>query len=52
MNIEIGPEALTDDRPPTLYFKIKTHKPTLTTHETTQPEVYTYTNGAKELSPS
>ena len=50
MNIEIGPEALTDDRPPTLYFKIKTHKPTFITHETSQPEVYTYSNVAKDLT--
>ena len=50
MDLEIGPEAVTDDRPPTLYFKIKTHKPTFITHEAGQPEVYTYLNGAKNLT--
>ena len=51
MNIEIGPEALTDDRPPTLYFKIKTHKPTIY-HSRDEPiqEVYTYSNVAKDLT--
>ena len=51
MRIEIGPGSLTDDRPPTLYFKIKTHKPYFITNTTSQPEIYTYNNGPKELTP-
>ncbi|KAI6649852.1 hypothetical protein LOD99_6402 [Oopsacas minuta] len=39
----------TDDRVPTMYFKIKTHKATFLTHTTQHPEIYTYSNGAKEL---
>ena len=49
--IEIGPGAETDDRPPTLYFKIKTHKPSFITNTTSQPEIYTYTNGPKQFTP-
>ena len=41
----------TDDRPPTIYFKIKTHKTTFH-HTTTQHEnIYIYSNGAKDLLP-
>ncbi|KAI6658717.1 hypothetical protein LOD99_10949 [Oopsacas minuta] len=32
-----------------MYFKIKTHKPTSITHSTEYPEIYTYTNEAKNL---
>ena len=51
MDIRIKPTATTDDRPPTMYFKIKTHKPTFHTNQTEEMEIYTYTNGAKELTP-
>ena len=41
----------TDDRPPTIYFKVKTHKTTFV-HTTTQHEnIYTYSNGATDLLP-
>ena len=41
----------TDDRPPTMYLKIKNHKPTF--HHTTTQYRYTcmYTNGANDLLP-
>ena len=33
-----------------MYFKIKTHKTTFHANETEEMEIYTYTNGAKELT--
>ena len=41
----------TDDRPPTVYFKVKTHKTTFRTSTTEHEEIYTYKNGAQELLP-
>ena len=41
----------TDDRPPTIYFKLKTHKPTFLTTTTIKNEIYTYTNGAQSFLP-
>ena len=40
----------TDDRVPTFYFKIKTHKPVFKTETTKFMEIYTYKLGAKELT--
>ena len=39
----------TDDRPPTMYFKIKSHKPSFRTTTTEYEEIYCYSNGAKDL---
>ena len=40
INIEIGPAATADDQPPTMYFKIKTHKASLSTKPSSQPEIH------------
>ena len=39
-----------DDRPPTLYFKIKTHEDQFITTIKDQMEIYLYNMGPKELS--
>ena len=41
----------TDDSPPTIYFKLKTHKPTFLTQTTIKNEIYIYTNGGKSFLP-
>ena len=37
----------TNDRAPTIYFKIKTHKASFATQTTESNEIYTYRNGSK-----
>ena len=50
MKVNIPPQATTDDRPPTCYFKIKTHKPAFTNYTTAEPHIHIYTLGGKALS--
>ena len=50
MSVEITSDAVTDDRPPTMYLKIKTHKPTFSTQSTSKQEIYVFTNGPNKLT--
>eukprot|EP00800_Vazella_pourtalesii_P012414 TRINITY_DN2925_c0_g1_i2.p1 TRINITY_DN2925_c0_g1~~TRINITY_DN2925_c0_g1_i2.p1 ORF type:complete len:432 (-),score=12.92 TRINITY_DN2925_c0_g1_i2:1261-2556(-) len=50
MNVNIKEDTTTDDRLPTMYFKIKTHKQSFQTYPINHPEIYTYTLGAKDLT--
>ena len=50
MKVNIPPQAATDDRPPTCYFKIKTHKAAFRNYTTAEPHIHIYTLGGKSLA--
>ena len=50
VKVNISPQATTDDRPPTCYFKIKTHTTAFTNYITAEPHIHIYTLGGKELA--
>ena len=50
MKVNIPPQAATDDRPPTCYFKVKTHKAAFRNYTTAEPHIHIYTLGGKALA--